>query len=68
MSSQPTWIDRLSVEKISNQILMLQNYLPSLLTVEEIINALLFEHGPDVIENVGSFSRVVMKNSKYFSL
>ncbi|CAB00882.1 INTegrator complex Subunit homolog [Caenorhabditis elegans] len=52
MSSQPTWIDRLSVEKISNQILMLQNYLPSLLTVEEIINALLFEHGPDVIENL----------------
>lgn len=52
LSSSPTWIDRLQIEKISKQLVMLQNYQPSLITVEEIIHGLLFENGIEIIENL----------------
>lgn len=52
LSSSPTWIDKLLMDKISKQLIMIQNYLPELLKIEEIVNALLFENGPVVMENL----------------
>ncbi|ULT91516.1 hypothetical protein L3Y34_009256 [Caenorhabditis briggsae] len=52
LSSSPTWIDRLQVEKVSKQLIMLQNYQPGLLSIDEIVHGLLFEHGPAVMEDI----------------
>lgn len=52
LSSSPTWIDKLLVDRISKQLIMIQNYLPELLKIEEIVNALLFENGPAIMENL----------------
>ncbi|EFO95079.1 hypothetical protein CRE_08953 [Caenorhabditis remanei] len=52
LSSYPTWIDRLRIEKTAKNLILLQSYQPSLLTIEEIVNGLLFEHGPAVMERL----------------
>uniref|UniRef100_A0A1I7UW93 BTB domain-containing protein n=1 Tax=Caenorhabditis tropicalis TaxID=1561998 RepID=A0A1I7UW93_9PELO len=70
MSSSPTWIDKLLVDRIAKQLIMIQNYLPELLKVEEIVHALLFENGPAVMgkmiiempENIVSIVNSLIKN------
>lgn len=52
LSSSPTWIEKLAVEKIAKNLIMIQNYLPDLLKIEEIVYALLFDNGTDVMENM----------------
>uniref|UniRef100_A0A8R1HFT3 Uncharacterized protein n=1 Tax=Caenorhabditis japonica TaxID=281687 RepID=A0A8R1HFT3_CAEJA len=52
LASSQTWVDTLLVDKISKQLILIQSYLPQMLSVEEIVNALLFENGPAVLENL----------------
>lgn len=52
LSSNPTWIEKTKIKKISQQIVLIHSYSPGLVNIDDIVNAMLFENGPSVLENV----------------
>ncbi|CAI2355166.1 unnamed protein product [Caenorhabditis sp. 36 PRJEB53466] len=52
LASTDTWIEKAFMERIARQLVLIQCYLPGLLQIDDVVNALLFENGPIILEHL----------------